>query len=982
MTRILCYHDVASIDDRHRVGFPGAVSARYKLTPQEFERHLDALEALGLRPGLLRQRPPVALTFDDGGASALGIAAALERRGFSATFLIVTARLGTRGFLSAGQVRELAARGHTIGSHSHTHPPYIERLAPDLLAEEWRTSRERLGDVLGALPHIAAVPGGRLSVTLLEQVEAAGYELLLSSEPTARERHYGRLSVRGRYMIWAATPPARAAAYARGDRVARARLRAQWRIKLAARATSPRVYERVRLARAAIGRSSRNEPGQPSGLDLKRRALGATEPGGDQPAAHPLVADDPLHGGSSGGGVAGLDQHRAGAERAHAANRSGDARQAAGVGLDQHLGKPLGARHVQEHVALPVQLEQASVERNVPPQLAVVGQSELLDPSPQLRGEVSFSTYEQPPAGIPLAEEREHVGQQQRVLFGIDAPDGQQRQPIAVVGAVGGLGAGGDVGRTDEGDRHVQHGGGVSVAAGDVWPDGDHRAGERERAPNGLEGPGRQLDQAVAGMAVADVGGEVLPHAEHEPAAPDERDRSESDRVRVRAKREDGFGVIKRPPHARESAGHGAQHRKDLREARIVRKRHELDRRVEPVVCGARAAVEAPEQPQPAALPGQRAKEAYERPLGENGAPTLAVEVVGVDDQRQDENPSAKRAAAPTVSVLIPVLNEGRVLERTVPTMLAQRVDGEIEFLFAEGRSRDDSRALLERFAARDRRVRVLDNPTGRTPDGLNIAFVHARGDFIARMDAHCFYRETYLADGIARLRRGDVAWVAGPAVPRADGGFSGTVALALCSPLGRGPSRRLARPDAAAQRECELDTGVFAGVWQRSVLARHGGWDPRWLRNQDSELAARFLKDGERIVSLPSMAAEYAPRRTLPAFIRQYHDYGRYRAMTLARHPLARRHSHALAPTLVGAMALSARGPRFVRAPARVAVGAYATAVAVETTRAARVAPLRDALGLPLAFVAMHVGWGVGLWRGFAAVWRSKQSFHQDKRG
>jgi glycosyltransferase involved in cell wall biosynthesis len=329
--------------------------------------------------------------------------------------------------------------------------------------------------------------------------------------------------------------------------------------------------------------------------------------------------------------------------------------------------------------------------------------------------------------------------------------------------------------------------------------------------------------------------------------------------------------------------------------------------------------------------------------------------------------------------VLIPVLDEGPVLERTVPTMLAQRLDhGEMEFLFAEGRSRDDSRARLERFAARDPRVRVLDNPSGRTPDGLNLAFAHARGEFVARMDAHCFYPQTYLADGIGRLQRGDAAWVAGPAVPRADGGFSGTVALALCSPLGRGSSRRLARPGALGARESDLDTGVFAGVWRRSVLGHYGAWDPRWLRNQDSELAARFLADGQRIVSLPTMAAQYVPRRTLAAFLRQYHDYGSYRARTLARHPVARRRSHALAPALVGTLAAAVGSPRALRRPARAALSVYAVAVAVETARAARTAPLRDALGLPLAFAAMHVGWGIGMWRGFAAAWRSPENFEK----
>ncbi len=170
----------------------------------------------------------------------------------------------------------------------------------------------------------------------------------------------------------------------------------------------------------------------------------------------------------------------------------------------------------------------------------------------------------------------------------------------------------------------------------------------------------------------------------------------------------------------------------------------------------------------------------------------------------------------------------------------------------------------------------------------------------------------------------------------------------------------------------------MFGGVWRRSSLQRYGGWDPRWLRNQDSELAARFLQNGERIVSLPRMAAQYLPRRTLPSFLRQYHDYGRYRALTLARHPLARRRSHALAPALVGALVAAAASPRLVRTPALAALGAYAATVAVETGRVARTAPLRDVLGLPFAFAAMHFGWGVGMWQGFAAAWRSGQGFHE----
>lgn len=317
-------------------------------------------------------------------------------------------------------------------------------------------------------------------------------------------------------------------------------------------------------------------------------------------------------------------------------------------------------------------------------------------------------------------------------------------------------------------------------------------------------------------------------------------------------------------------------------------------------------------------------------------------------------------------SVLVPVLDEARYLPGTVPTMLAQQLDGEIEFLFAEGRSKDRSRAILEQFARRDWRVRVLDSPTGRTPDSLNVALGHASGEFVARMDAHAFYPPTYLADGIARLRGGDAAWVAGPAVPRRVGGASGAIALALSSPLGQGPSRRLARRGLVASSEYELDTGVFAGVWWRRTLLSFRGWDSGWLRNQDSELAARFKSAGLRLVGLPSMAAEYAPRRTLAALARQYHGYGRYRARTALRYPAAARRSHTLMPALVIAVPLAASRARIPRHAARIALATYGALIGGETALAARAgAAPADVIRLPAAFITLHFAWGLGALRG-----------------
>jgi succinoglycan biosynthesis protein ExoA len=313
------------------------------------------------------------------------------------------------------------------------------------------------------------------------------------------------------------------------------------------------------------------------------------------------------------------------------------------------------------------------------------------------------------------------------------------------------------------------------------------------------------------------------------------------------------------------------------------------------------------------------------------------------------------------VSVLTPVLNEEAFIRDTVAAMRKQQFEGEIEFLFMDGRSEDRTRAVLEEVAAEDRRIRVLDNPDRRTAHGLNVGLSNARGDFIARMDAHTYYPPDYLAKGVERLRRGDVEWVSGPQTPRGAGDWSRRVALALGSPLGVGGSKKW-----ATDREIELDSGVFCGVWRRATLEQYGGWDEGWPVNQDSELAARFQADGRRLVCLPELAADYVPRDSLKLLARQYWRYGYYRAKTSRRHPHSMRRSHVLAPGLTLTLACALLGPRKLRPFARAGAAAYVVAAVGTSIRIAE--RPRDRAALPLVFATMHVAWGLGFLVGSVA--------------
>lgn len=309
------------------------------------------------------------------------------------------------------------------------------------------------------------------------------------------------------------------------------------------------------------------------------------------------------------------------------------------------------------------------------------------------------------------------------------------------------------------------------------------------------------------------------------------------------------------------------------------------------------------------------------------------------------------------VSVLVPIRDEQALLASTARTILDQRFDGSIELLMIEGCSRDGTRMTLEQLASEDERIKVLDNPDGDLATALRIGLRAARGEFVAKMDAHTYFPPTYLQTGVGRLRRGDVNWVSGPPIPHGVDRCSRAVALALGTRLGIGGSGKWL----ASSEEKQLDTGVFSGIWRRAVLERLGGWQAGWPVNEDSELASRYLAAGEQILGLRSMGARYVPRNSLRGLARQYWRYGFYRTKTANRYPDSMRRSHLAPPLLLLALLIAPLlGPRGRRL-ASAALAAYVAAQAIAIASVRSEAEDGELSLLPLVYATMHASFGVG---------------------
>jgi peptidoglycan/xylan/chitin deacetylase (PgdA/CDA1 family) len=235
----LLYHDVIDPAESRKSGFTSADADIYKLSPENFEGHLQAIDSTGNTPvrtvrevlSAPSQKSSVLLTFDDGGASALATADMLDRRGWKGHFFITTDRIGTPGFVDRAEIRELHARKHVVGSHSCSHPPRISHLSDEELSREWTESVRALEEVLGDKVDTASVPGGFYSTRVADRARAAGVRVLFNSEPSAHVERDGDFFTLGRFGLQRNSPPERARRFAAGDSGLLAKEAAYWNVK-------------------------------------------------------------------------------------------------------------------------------------------------------------------------------------------------------------------------------------------------------------------------------------------------------------------------------------------------------------------------------------------------------------------------------------------------------------------------------------------------------------------------------------------------------------------------------------------------------------------------------------------------------------------------------------------------------------------------------------------------------------------------------
>jgi glycosyltransferase involved in cell wall biosynthesis len=331
----------------------------------------------------------------------------------------------------------------------------------------------------------------------------------------------------------------------------------------------------------------------------------------------------------------------------------------------------------------------------------------------------------------------------------------------------------------------------------------------------------------------------------------------------------------------------------------------------------------------------------------------------------------------PHVSIIMTVVNEERHLAHAIERLLEQDYPGELDIVIAVGPSRDRTLEVAQGLAAANRHVSVVDNPSGRTPSGLNAAIAGGQGEVVVRIDGHAMVPPDYVRTGVRILEETGADNVGGIMAAEGTSDFEHAVARAMTSRFGVGGASFHVGGEAGPAPT------VYLGCFRRSALDRVGGYDESMVRAQDWEMNLRIRQTGGVVWFTPEMRVTYRPRHTMRALARQYHDYGRWRREVARRHPDTLSLRYLAAPVTVAGigtgLALAAAGA-VARQPWLVAVGLSAPAVyavanlaasAQSAASAPRLTPA-EAVRLPAVYATMHGAWGLGFLRGLSREERS----------
>jgi glycosyltransferase involved in cell wall biosynthesis len=323
----------------------------------------------------------------------------------------------------------------------------------------------------------------------------------------------------------------------------------------------------------------------------------------------------------------------------------------------------------------------------------------------------------------------------------------------------------------------------------------------------------------------------------------------------------------------------------------------------------------------------------------------------------------------PLVSILIPVKNEEKYIEKCLKSVIQFQHPRTLRFeiLVLDGISTDKTPLILKKYANKYKKIKVFRNNLGIQSAAINLGLRKSFGEWILRLDAHAEYPLNYLRLCYETAMRTHADNIGGIFITKAGGpNYSAQLVQALTT-------HKFGVGDSGFRTEAKEDWAdtVPYGFFRRKIFDQIGWLDERLVRAQDYEFNRRLIAAGGRIFRNPDIQIHYFNQPSLSAFYRkQFFLEAPYNAYMWYVAPYSFTLRHAITGFFVvgvlGGIVLGPIFPKAIGIPFFGVMALYLTlAVLSSIQQAVRYKEIRHIFVLPLAFSLYHFIHGLGLLAG-----------------
>ena len=326
------------------------------------------------------------------------------------------------------------------------------------------------------------------------------------------------------------------------------------------------------------------------------------------------------------------------------------------------------------------------------------------------------------------------------------------------------------------------------------------------------------------------------------------------------------------------------------------------------------------------------------------------------------------------ISVIIIALNEEKALPDLLNDLSSRSYDHrQVEVILVDGLSQDRTKQIMQDYAESTdfARVLCLDNPKAFQPCGWNVALAHVDADVIIRLDAHARIPSDFLEKNAACIQAGhDICggkvmnhiaqktrW--STAVNAAeDSMFGGSVAA----------FRHKDQP-------CVVKTLAFA-AYRKEVFDKVGTFNEQLVRTEDNEMHYRMRQAGFEFYYTPEIVSSRETRPTFRKLLRQKYLNGYWIGITLGIEPRCFSLYHfvplAFVLSILAVTIMMFFGIMWPSAALWIAYGAANLLMTVTAVINDKDRNICFAL-LPVMFLLLHIGYGVGTFLGVMKAIKGK---------